>query len=127
MGNVITYSFGMEQLHEVVRKAEARKTFEQHRDEYADALKKAGVTNTRFEHNPDWRNSVLSVQNIGDEWRGMVRTIGGPITAQFRSLESDLFWLGFDVAAWRAGLTWTNDEKWEDGEEGSNGSSSESS
>lgn len=44
--------------------------YEIRRSEYEKALREAGVENTRFAHNPFWREKWLSIQNACDAHAG---------------------------------------------------------
>ena len=68
------------------------------------------ICNVQFVHDPKWRNNLLSCQVVGDTWRGMARDAVAPERYLVGAIERLTLQWAFDVAAWRVGLVWIDDD-----------------
>ncbi len=72
--------------------------YEIRREEYAEALRQAGISNTRVQHDPFWRERWLSIQNAHDAYKGksgsMVWKIVGVL---FMTAQGALMVYGFSL------------------------------
>jgi hypothetical protein len=69
------------------------------------------IRNVQFVHDPEWRNHVLSCQALGDTWRRIAREAVTPQRSLAGAIERLTLQWAFDVAAWRVGLVWIDDDR----------------
>jgi hypothetical protein len=99
-----------------------RSFYEQWRQSYFEANPQPPIENVRREFRKDWRSSILSVQNIGDEWRDLIKDSSQPYVTLWNRVDSLIFKARFDFAAWRSGMMWVGEKEWHTSTaQGSNG------
>jgi hypothetical protein len=93
------------------RRGTFRSLYDQWRAAYLEAHSaNCGIYNVRFVHDPEWRNNLLSCQAVGDTWRRIARDAVAPERCLIGDIERRTLQWAFDVAAWRAGLVWVDDD-----------------
>jgi len=104
--------FAIQIKHKLERRGTFRSLYEQWRAA-ALAAHSANwrIRNVQFVHDPEWRNHVLSCQAVGDTWRRIAHDAAIPDRALVEGIERLARQWAFDVAAWRVGLVWIDDDR----------------